>query len=187
MSDILCDPELVLKSERLHLRPLEPEACGEAYRGWLEDPEVNQYLETRWRQQSLADIRAFVAAINADPANLLLGIHRAEDGVHIGNIKLGPVNRRHACADISYLLGERSAWGQGFATEAIRRVVAFAFAEVGLHRVQAGLYEDNRASAWALEKVGFIREGTWRRQLKGPDGRWQDHWWFGLLAEEFTP
>jgi RimJ/RimL family protein N-acetyltransferase len=176
-----------LESERLVLRPLEVADCNPRYVAWLANPEVNQWLETRWREQDLASVRAFVASVDESPDAELFAIVRREDDLHLGNIKLGPVNWNHRCGDISYFLGERDAWGRGYATEAIRRLVAFAFGDLDLHRLQAGCYEGNRGSARVLEKVGFTREGSWRKQLKGPDGRWQDHWWFGLLAEEYKP
>ena len=175
-----------LESERLLLRPLDEADCTERYVAWLADPQVNQWLETRWHEQTLDSIRSFVASIYGDPNAELFAIVRREDDLHLGNIKLGPVNWNHRCADISYFLGERDAWGKGFATEAIRRLVHFAFEELDLHRLQAGCYEGNQGSARVLEKVGFTRESCWRKQLLGPDGHWQDHWWFGLLAEEFT-
>ena len=35
-------------SGRLLLRLVRPQDCTERYLGWLRDPEINQYLETRY-------------------------------------------------------------------------------------------------------------------------------------------
>ncbi|TVR39923.1 MAG: N-acetyltransferase [Planctomycetota bacterium] len=185
---LTCNPDLRLYSPRLELRPLRMDDCGPRYLAWLENPAIHAWLETRWQPQSLDSIRSFVAAINDDPCSLLFGMLRAADQRHIGNIKLGPINPIHSCADISYFIGERDAWGQGFATEAIRAVVDFAFQHLALHRVQAGCYADNVGSMRALEKVGFQREGVWRQQLRvdaADTSSWQDHLWFGILADEW--
>ena len=173
----------VLTGERVALRCVTESDCRPRYVAWLNDPVVNRYLETRWRRQDPGSVLAFVRSARANPAVYLLAIIERASGEHIGNIKLGPVDRVHGCADVSYFVGDRSRWGTGCATDAIRTVVRFAFEECGLHRVQAGVHETNVASARALEKAGFRREGVWRRRLRGDDG-WEDHVWFGILADE---
>ena len=66
-------------------------------------------------------------------------------------------------AEIGYILG-REHWGQGYAGEAQRRVIDFAFDEVGLHRLEADTHPDNAASARSLERLGFKREGLLRER-----------------------
>ena len=79
-------PELT--TERLILKALEPSSVGQAYVDWLTDPRVNQFLETRHSQHSLASVRAFVEGINASDHSVLFGVFPRTTGVHIGNIKL---------------------------------------------------------------------------------------------------
>ena len=173
-----------LEGSRVSLRLVELSDCSDSYVAWLADPEVNRYLETRWQPQTAESIRAFVAAMQADPWSYLFCIVEREQGRHVGNIKIGPVSARHQCADVSYFVGERSCWGKGLATEAIRLVVDFGFRSLGLNRVQAGVYESNRGSVKALERNGFRPEGCWRSQLRSGDA-WEDHLWFGLLRHEW--
>jgi len=56
--------------------------------------------------------------------------------------------------DLGYWLGEPH-WGQGFATEAARAVVDFAFLTRGFRRLAAGCRITNSASRRVLEKCGF--------------------------------
>lgn len=172
---------------RITLRLVTLADCTDRYVAWLEDPEVNRYLETRWSTQDLASVRSFVAGMLERDDSYLFAIVDNSAGSHVGNIKLGPIQPRHAFADVSYFIGERSAWGKGFASEAIRMVAGIAFERLDLHRVQAGLYEGNVGSARALEKAGFTMENRQRKQLRGagPDA-WEDHVWYGLLREEWT-
>lgn len=185
IASVCLDGDLHLQGPRLNLRPLTLEDVGERYCRWLADPEINAFLETRWEEQSEERIAAFVTAQNGDPTVVLLGIFRSDDQQHLGNIKLGPIDLHHRCGDVSFFIGETDAWGQGYAGEAIALVVECAFARMGLNRVQAGCYAANAGSARVLERVGFQPEGVWRAQLRGPDGGWQDHRWFGLLADEW--
>jgi len=53
-------------------------------------------------------------------------------------------------------------WGKGFATESLRRLIAFAFDELGLHRVEAHHFVENPASGRVMERCGMRREGVVR-------------------------
>lgn len=64
--------------------------------------------------------------------------------------------------------------GQGLATEALGRVVEYAFWELGLHRIEANIMPRNRASIQVVEKLGFECEGRSPRYLK-INGVWEDH------------
>ena len=165
----------------ISLRLVVIEDCTPHYLAWLEDPEVNRYLETRWSAQSLETIRAFVTAQLAAEDSYLFAIEA--EGDHVGNLKIGPINPYHGCADLSYFIGKRESWGRGIATAAIRIASSIAFGLLGLYRLQAGAYASNVGSVRVLEKTGFRHEGAWRRQLLGHEGR-EDHVWFGLLTEE---
>ena len=171
---------------RTTLRLVTLADCARHYVAWLADPEVNRYLETRWATQDLASIRAFVSAMLASPDSYLFAILENGGGRHVGNIKIGPIHPRHAYADVSYFIGERAYWGAGLATDAIRLATRVAFERLGLHRVQAGLYEGNVGSARVIEKAGYRFEGRQRRKLAGPGG-WEDHVWYGLVREDWTP
>lgn len=63
---------------------------------------------------------------------------------------------------MSYFIGEKNAWGKGFATEAIQLVTHFAFEQLHLHRLQAGLYASNIGSGKALEKAGYHLEAVFK-------------------------
>lgn len=75
--------------------------------------------------------------------------------------------------------------GRGIATEAVAGACRFAFTQVHLHRVQAGVMPRNKGSIRVLEKVGFRREGFSPRYLN-INGTWEDHEMFALTAEEWT-
>ena len=74
------------------------------------------------------------------------------EGVMVGSIGLR--YPRPGTYELGYWIGEPH-WGQGFATEAARHTVAFAFDTLGAARVYAGHYVDNPASGRVLEKCGF--------------------------------
>lgn len=71
--------------------------------------------------------------------------------------------RSPSMGTLSYILRE-DTWGNGYATEAAKRVVAFAFTTAGLERLEAMHHPDNPASGRVLTKVGFTCTGTSDRQ-----------------------
>lgn len=170
--------------EHVYLRLVTLADCTEQYLAWLNDPEVSRYLETRWTPQSMETIREFVRAMSHDPASYLFAIVESATDRHVGNLKVGPINPRHRFADVSYFIGAREVWGKGYAAEAIRLATQFGFERLGLHRLQAGLYGTNLASARALEKAGFTIEGRSRRKFKTDSG-WEDHLVYGATQDDW--
>jgi len=146
-------------TETIELFVLEADHVGDAYVAWLNDPEVGRFLESRFADHDLASTRAFVADMLASDNNLFLGIRSRELDRHVGNIKLGPIDRHHGTAEIGLMIGDRDAWGRGIATAAIGAVAEIARDELGLRKVTAGCYARNVASERAFMRCGFAIEG----------------------------
>lgn len=80
---------------------------------------------------------------------------------------IGTCVKQHA-ADFGYLL-DRRHWGNGYATEAARAIVAWAWSVPSIRRVWATCDTENLASARVIEKVGLVREGTLRQAIVRPN------------------
>lgn len=89
----------------------------------------------------------------------------------------------HDRAEIGYWLGVPH-WGRGYMSEAARRVTAFGFEELGLHRIQATCLPRNPASARVLEHVGMRREGLLRGYVR-KDGIYEDLLMYAILWDEW--
>jgi len=94
------------------------------------------------------------------------------------SLELGMSHR----AEIGYWIA-RQYWGQGIMTDAVRTYVRYAFAELGVTRLTAHVFDFNSASARVLEKNGFVLEGTLRKHFL-KDGRLIDARLYGLLKDE---
>jgi RimJ/RimL family protein N-acetyltransferase len=162
-----------LEGERLYLRDIRREDVTERYVQWLNDPEVNRYLESRFAPSTLDSVRAFVESKIGDRDNILFAIVLKDGERHIGNIKLGGINWHHRFADVALMVGERAAWGHGYGSEAIALVTRYAFDALGLQKLTAGCYASNAASAKAFLKVGWVQEAIKRHQWMC-DGRYED-------------
>jgi RimJ/RimL family protein N-acetyltransferase len=147
-------------TERLLLRTLNFGDIGNRYLDWMSDPEVLRFLETRFISPiKMKDLVSFINRANVSDNEILVGIFIKDSGLHIGNIKIGPICKNHNRADLGFLVGERSFWGMGYASEAIRAFTKFALSECRLAKITAACYLGNQRSAGALIKAGFIQEG----------------------------
>ena len=176
----------MLQSSRLLLRALEPRDINATYLSWLNDPAVNRFLETRFLPQSLESLQAYWHSHRDDPSSPWFAICLASEGRHIGNIKLGPIHWLHRRADLSIFIGDCACWGQGYASEAIAMVCDWAFGELDLHKLNAGIYAGNFGSRRAFEKCGFELEGTLRQEVVSAGER-LDVWSLGLPRSRWSP
>jgi [ribosomal protein S5]-alanine N-acetyltransferase len=107
------------------------------------------------------------------------------DGTLVGRIALSHVTRGGwQNAVLGYFVDE-TANGKGYATDAVRLAIRFAFERAGLHRLQAGVMPRNRRSIRVLEKAGFRQEGLSPRYLE-INGVWEDHENFAITREDAT-
>lgn len=162
-----------IKGQRIFLRQLVEEDVGEDYLGWMQDPLVTRYLESRDQTQTLDTLRAFVRNLNSSSRDYLFGIFLVQGDEHIGNIKIGSIREPHRSADLGLIVGRRSAWGKGYGTEAIALATRHAFEQLGLNKLWAGMYAENLGSYRAFIKAGYREVGRFRQHILF-DGRYID-------------
>jgi RimJ/RimL family protein N-acetyltransferase len=174
----------ILKSDILILKELESNDVTQTYIDWLNDFEVNKYLESRYMNHDINTVKDFVDSYRNSEIEFLFGIFLKGSIKHIGNIKLGPINKHHKRADIGILIGDKDYWGKGFAKEAISMISQFAFDQLKLAKLTAGCYESNIGSKKAFEKSGYNVEGFLKGHVVLSNVR-EGVWKFGCLASDF--
>lgn len=177
---MVCEQEIY--GAQIYLRTIQPSDCGAAYLSWMRHKETNQYMETRWVEQTEETIKSFVNNIILSNDSILFAIIEKDTRTHIGNIKIGPINVHNCWADISYFIGDMSARKKGYATEAVKLICEFGFSELHLHRIQAGLVEGNTSSEKVLQKNGFQLEGRLSEKCLVETGEYRAHLIYGLVA-----
>ena len=110
-----------------------------------------------------------------------LAVEHQEEGKVIGLLSL--ILQRHRQAEIGYALAAGYR-GQGYATEAARGLVDYAFTTLGLHRLSANTNSENVASQRLLERLGMSLEGRLRQAVQR-EGRWLDKLLYGILLHEW--
>jgi RimJ/RimL family protein N-acetyltransferase len=173
----------MLNSSRLCLRALEPSDLNATYLGWLNDPEVNRYLETRFLPQTQEALQGYWQAHRDDPASPWFAICLVGDGRHIGNIKLDNFDWVNRTCELGLLLGDRSYWGKGVGTEVMRLTLRYAFDQLNMRKVVLAVYSNNPGAVKLYEKVGFQREGCLRAQIYSK-GEYIDKYYMGIFSNE---
>lgn len=154
-------PELI--SERLFFEPLGGVHLSNEYVYWMNDPEVNIYLESGG-DYSIEKLELFLKQVESNSI-LFWAIRLKDSGKHIGNIKIDPVNERNRTGEYGILIGDKKEWGKGYATEASNTILEFCFSEnVRLRKVTLGVVAENESAVQLYRKLGFIQEGLLKKQ-----------------------
>lgn len=74
-------------------------------------------------------------------------------------------------------------WGNGYATECAKSLIKFGFEKHSLHRIEAGVATENKASVRVLEKAGMTCEGV-RRKILPIRGEWKDNFHFAIVEDD---
>ncbi len=143
-----------------------------------------------WTTRTADDVQAFVQRFidwqREEPRyRYQLAITLPETGELIGNCGLRLEHPGAMEGDIGYEFAPQH-WGNGYATEAARSMLALGFEELRLHRIWAGCIAENVGSAHVLEKIGMQREGQ-HRDKEWFKGRWWDTYTYAILAHEWQP
>ena len=154
--------------------------------GWItqacSDPELSRYIPGIPHPYSVADALAFAqhaARCWADGSSAIFVIARAAGGDGRGMLEVQLHAEDQALASIGYWL-RREARGRGAATIAVGLASRWAFAELGIERLQLTTAPDNAASQRVAGRAGFTREGVLRASMPTRQGR-RDSVMFSLL------
>jgi RimJ/RimL family protein N-acetyltransferase len=124
---------------------------------WLSDFAVARMTARVSHPYGESDAEAFVAA--GSPHRFV--IEHKKGGVFLGMVGLNADDDW----ELGYWLG-KPFWGQGYATEAARRLAQFAFDVLGLESLHAGWFYDNPASGHVLAKLGARHNGSQLRDCR---------------------
>jgi RimJ/RimL family protein N-acetyltransferase len=152
------------------------------------DRELSRYIPAIPYPYAESDARAFVdrsaqgwAAGTA--ASFVIADAAGGEGLGMIGLHLFPADP--ALAEVGYWL-RRAARGRGAATTAVRLVSAWAFARLGIERLNLQTDRDNAPSQRVAERAGFTREGLLRAWMVTPGGR-RDSVMFSLLPADAVP
>ncbi len=189
MEITLREPALpIIRTRRLVIRDIEVKDISPEYVAWLNNPDVNKYLEVRFVEQTRQRVEDYIRAkLNDTISGKHFGVYDNEGKRLVGTVTLPSIKWKHLSADISFVLGHPDASGKGYATEAVHAVTYYCFNCCGFKKLWAGYYDGHTGSAKVLAKNGFREEGRLIKELINYEGKRVDHVLVGLLADDFVP
>ena len=153
-----------LRSHRLILRALQLEDAVQIAALLHDDRDAVRRMSHMPDPCTVEAAREWIARRTA-PGSATFAIVRAADGVFLGAIGFGSLPEMPG---VGYWIG-RPHWGQGYATEALQLIVAYARG-LGAKGLQAETFPDNPASARVLAKCGFQDRGLGLRDYPARGG-----------------
>ena len=189
MNPLLLDiPEQVI-TRRLSLRSYRP-GDGPVYfqavrANWSHLYEFLPAELMSWQTETDAEIRIRHLMAEWQMRRLFLfGVWDQQTGAYVGETYLANADWEVPCIELGYFLLADST-GKGFATEAARGVIRFAFEHLKVIRIELQCAADNQASMNVAVRCGFQPEGRFRKRQHKKDGTTVDRLWYGLLYSEW--
>ena len=178
-------PDLPLETERLVLRRFRSRDLA-PFLAYRNDPEVSRYQS--WERVSTSEGRRLLGAQRtvspgAPGRWLQVAIEEKSSGTLIGDCAIRVERSPHRQAEIGFTLA-RAYQGQGFAAEAVARLICFAFEDLDLHRLTALTVCGNARSIALLERLGMRREAHFIDNARFK-GAWVSEYLYALLAAEW--
>ena len=163
----MINPPKTLKTERLRLRKAKLADAEAIFRQYATDPEVTKYVS--WRaHQNLEETREYMrmCSLAWDVGKAFHWVIEYAADKQVMGMIIARVDAEKW--ELGYVLA-RQHWGQGFMTEALKELIAWALKQKDIYRVWAVCDVDNLASARVMEKSGMQREGVLRRWSVHPN------------------
>lgn len=150
-----------IETERLILRQFDQSDLNNVFRG-LSDPEVIRYYGVSFKTlEATKEQMQWFADLEKKGTGIWWAVCKKSDGAFVGGGGLNDLSKEHRKAEIGFwLLPE--FWGKGIMKEAMAAIFDYSFTTLNLHRIEGFVESDNVKCKRAVEKVGFIYEGTMR-------------------------
>ena len=162
---------ITLETERLILRRFTIEDAESMFNNWTSDDEVTKFL-TWPTHKSIEDSKWFINFCLDNYSNLSFynwAIELKDAHELIGNISIVKVYEETSGMEFGWVLGKKY-WGNGYASEAAKKVFDIMFDEVGANCIYALHDVNNPKSGRAMQKLGMKFEGIIRQCNKNNQG-----------------
>jgi RimJ/RimL family protein N-acetyltransferase len=145
---------------RVYLRDLTHNDVNDYYLSWFKDNTVTSFLEVDGNTLTKKMVEDYIDLGNTSKSYSMQAICLVENDLHIGNLKIGPINHKHRVSDLVCVIGDKNYWGKGLASDAIAQGNKMAFEKYDIRKLHGQIYADNIGSIKAYCKAGWIVEGV---------------------------
>lgn len=169
-----------LSGSRAVLQRFSETDITEAYISWLNDPVTMRLSNQRFLRHDRQSSQRYLATFE-DSANLFFSVRNKLNGNAIGTMT-AYVSPMHGTADMGILIGDRSAWGQGFGLDAWTTLLHHLLAQTHIRKITAGTLACNAPMLSLAAKSGMLPDGQ-RSKQELVDGVPHDILYFAKFAD----
>jgi len=177
-----------LETKRLIIRDNIEEDLNELH-SLMSDSEVNRY-DSDFYSDSLDNTRTKLKVSiektgKKDRKKFWFAIVEKDSNEYVGQIGITIVSDQieNGVGQMAYFI-HKKYWGKGYTTEAAKRVIDFAFEDIGLHKIITGCFTENIASEKIMKKCKMVREAELIKHV-WHENKWKDRVEYRLLREEW--
>ncbi len=174
----------ILETKRLILRPLKL-SDALAITKYLQDPIFKEFITDLPKQYTINDAIKYIKEsrnkTRRKQPTLTFGLYSKELKEIIGIQSFGPI-RNNRCHTGSFI--GKPFWRKGLSSEARKEILKYVFTKLKLHKVCCEIRENNIRSQKYNEKLGFKKQGIFRKNIKIKN-KWYDQYYYEILEEEF--
>ncbi|MFH0840011.1 MAG: GNAT family N-acetyltransferase [Candidatus Omnitrophota bacterium] len=167
-----------IRDKEICFLPLQQKHINKIYLGWLNDPDVTKYLETK--KSTEEELKTYYKNILGNINVMIFAIEVRKR--HIGNAKL-EVNWKHGYANFGIMIGDKKEWGKGYGARVARLIADYAINRLNLYSVILGVYGNHTAAIRSYIKAGFHIKGRMRGMLDF-EGKRVDKVFMGISRKE---
>jgi RimJ/RimL family protein N-acetyltransferase len=176
----------IFRGDLVRLTTEDPEPASQALSRWARDSEYARLLDNPSPLWSAQKIQSWIERdfVSGYRDGYFFEIRSLDADRLVGFTTLFGLSWNHGDTWMAIGLGERSHWGKGYGTDAVRVMLRYAFTELNLRRISLWVYAYNPRAVRAYEKAGFKVEGRLRQYFLR-EGQRHDMIMMGALREEW--
>lgn len=176
-----------IETDSLLLRGFERSDAKEFYLNCMSDQAVAKYVKGS-HHKDMSETKRLIRILmkgRAKSNNIyaVFAIVEKRSGRLIGAIEAVYYDESIKRVAVGYKLGSKW-WGKGYATEALRAMIAYLFEDSAVNRIEAIHDVENAASGRVMQKAGMVYEGAHRQSVKNNRGI-VDVKTYSILRDEF--
>jgi len=159
-----------MKNINYSFRKLTKDDITDDYISWLNNPDINQFLEVRHIKQNKKTITEYIHSYYQDEEKYMWGVY--DGNALVGTTTLTYIDYEKSSAEIGLMIGDMNYWGKLASDSAMHFVINFVFDNLKLESVTGGCLDKNMGMVFTFKKLGFVRGA-----IRGCDNKNIGHEW----------
>lgn len=184
MKNNTIDKNAIIETEQVYLRAITLSDVNEYYVGWLNDKAIIKGLMISNTTTTIESLREYVESNIRNPEVYMYAIVEKQTDLHIGNIKIDKFDWVSSTCELGILIGNKTFWGKGIATEVVRAILVKVFVNLSIRKVLLAVFSNNPVAIKLYSKIGFKREGCLKDHILVED-EYVDKCYMSIFKTEF--